>query len=241
MISTILAVTRISLLVILVMVGLIAGLLSPLMSKRLHRGFIKTWHKLVLAILGIKLKLKGQTFQAGTFVVANHISWLDISVLGSSLPTTFLAKQEVSGWPILGFVVQKAGTLFIERGKGAKRAIEQITDSLENGFSVVVFPEGKTTDGVDVNRFQPRLFQSAIDAKCAVQPIALRYLDKAGAKQAGVSYSGNLSFLQSLWKVAGLTRINATASVLPVIPVSESRDQMSKQAEEMIRNVVKSC
>ncbi len=238
LISALMAICRISILLMLVIVGLLAGMISPLMPARMHRRCIRVWHTAVLSILGIRVHVTGEIFKAGSLIVSNHVSWLDISVLGSSLPTIFLAKQEISSWPVLGFVIRKAGTLFIARGKGAKQAIKQISDALERELSVVIFAEGKASEGIDVARFQPRLFQAAIDSGAAVQPIALQYLNAGGDVDTRVSYSGNLTFLQSLWRVSVLSGISVTMTILPAYEASENREKISKRAEEVIRKAV---
>ena len=172
-------------------------------------------------------------------MVSNHISWLDIPVVGSRLPVVFLAKGEIASWPVLGFMTKTAGTLFIERGKGAQDARARLAESLSKKQSVLIFPEGTTTDGHSVNRFYPRLVQSAIDSNVRVQPVALRYSDKDGHVCSGVGYGRNMTFLQSLWQTVCLGRIRVHVRVFELLAPSDSRDWIARQAESKIRTWVR--
>jgi 1-acyl-sn-glycerol-3-phosphate acyltransferase len=222
-------------LVILVLAGLIAGLVSPLMSYQFHCQFITKWHRAVVWIVGIKMEYSGAEFTSGALIVCNHVSWLDISVLGSRYPVIFLAKAEILGWPVLGYVVRKAGTLFIARGNGSASAAESITGALSSNQAVVIFPEGKTTDGLDVARFAPRLFQAAINTGRPVQALGLHYHDSPGNTLTDVSYVGDISFMQSLWKVLCVRGKSVKIHLFSAVSDPESRDSVSKNAREQIR------
>ncbi len=139
-----------------------------------------------------------------TLFVMNHISWFDIPVLASQKPLHFLSKAEVKSWPVIGWFTAKAGTLFIQRGVSgaAENSLKEITQCLESAGSVVVFPEGTTTDGSSLKKFHGRLLQAAINAGVEIQPIALRYPYKNGINPH-VPYIGDLTFMDSVF---GLTR-----------------------------------
>ena len=233
--SKIIAVLRFCGLIILVVAGLVAGLMSPLMTQSFHRQFIKAWHQLVVWIVGVKTEYSGADFTDGALIVSNHVSWLDVSVLGARYPVIFLAKAEIAGWPILGYVTRKAGTLFIVRGKGSSGATESIAGALSMNQSVVIFPEGRTTDGLDVVRFAPRLFQSAITASQPVQALGLLYHDSRGDPLTDVSYVGDLSFMQSLWKVLCVRQKSVKIHLFAPAFELVSRDAVSKNAREQIR------
>jgi len=149
------------------------------------------WNRVMVALLGVRCQYRGAgiaTVDAtpapahgrGALLVSNHISWLDTLVFGARWPVLFLAKSEVAAWPALGWLARRAGTLFIARGHGAEQATRDIGDALRRGRSVVLFAEGRTTDGRGVKRFQPRLLQAALDAGAPVQAAALRYTDRRG-------------------------------------------------------------
>ncbi len=112
----------------------------------------------------------------GVMLVANHVSWLDIILVGCVEPTRFVAKSEIRHWPIAGWLANAMGTFYIRRGKGgAKPLLEKVVPHLRAGGSFIVYPEGTTTDGTSVLPFHARLFQAAVEAQCPVQPLALRF------------------------------------------------------------------
>ena len=230
---------RIAALGCLVVVGLLAGLVSGLLPRNFYLKLARLWHVLVTRAVGAECKFSGDHCHPGALIVCNHISWLDISVLGSRFPVVFLAKKEIASWPILGFVVKKAGTLFIERGRGISKAVQEISAALDSGQSVAVFPEGKTSDGKDVDRFQPRIFKTATDAAVPVQPIGLRYLDAQGQLTSLTSYAGNVNFIQSLWRTVSAKPFTVEIRVFGDLNSDSDRDWLSSNSEEMIRNWLK--
>ena len=152
------------------------GTQSHNLSEEQHK-IIQNWLHRSAEIIGIDIQIHGTPRQSPVFIVANHISWLDIIIISSVLPVSFLSKAEIRSWPIIGTLAANAGTLFIKRGSrnGAAEAIELMRTKLEAGHCVASFPEAKTTDGTSVHKFHARLFAAAIDSKTPVQPVALRY------------------------------------------------------------------
>ena len=108
----------------------------------------------------------------------------------------------------------------------------------KKGTSVLIFPEGKTTSGCSVEKFHPRLLQSAIDCKKHVQPLALKYSRQDGSRIKEVSFHGDVTFLQSLWRTVCVGKINASLVVLEALSVNHDRGQLAQQAETQIRGWV---
>ena len=135
------------------------------------------WYRRVLACLNIRVSVTGQPAEAPCLVVCNHISWLDILVLGSAVPVAFLSKAEVAQWPLISRLSRAGGTLFIQRGGegAARRSIEGIRKAFKRQQSVAVFPEGTTGKGHTVLPFHPRLFAAAIESgvQCTADCVAL--------------------------------------------------------------------
>jgi 1-acyl-sn-glycerol-3-phosphate acyltransferase len=158
--------------------GLCIGLLirvSPAHRRR-RESIAGVWHTGLLRLLGLRVKVQGQPAESVPIIVANHVSWLDVSVLGSMVPTRFLSKAEVKGWPIAGFLATSVGTFYLVRGAGGtKQLTRELVEAVNSGSHVTFFPEGTTTDGVSTLRFQPRLFATAIETGKPVQPVAFRY------------------------------------------------------------------
>ncbi|MDX1812789.1 MAG: lysophospholipid acyltransferase family protein [Gammaproteobacteria bacterium] len=128
-------------------------------------------------ILGLKISTSGKCIKQPALLVANHISWLDIVVIGSQCPTAFLSKSEVGNWPLIGYLAKTSGTLFVKRDskKNVRETREKIESTISDGRSVVVFPEGTTTNGQSIKPFKSSFYQSAIESGVAVQAIALNY------------------------------------------------------------------
>ncbi|MEC7377649.1 MAG: lysophospholipid acyltransferase family protein [Pseudomonadota bacterium] len=126
--------------------------------------------------LGLEIHQHGTPTHSTALFVSNHISWSDIPVLGSLAPIRFLSKAEVGQWPVIGWLAQQAGTLFINRGGGqARRVRERIADNLRAGENVLVFPEGTTSEGLAVLPFHGLLLAAAPDSDTPVQPVTIAY------------------------------------------------------------------
>lgn len=171
---------RLSLLALHVLLGL---LLTPLILTRHAGGVLRTspavtswWHNRVADILSVQITVSGCRPQPPMLIVSNHVSWLDVIVLGGLTHSDFVSKYEVREWPLIGWLAARAGTLFIRRGNGETATIsDQITRRLRGDGLLTLFPEGTTTDGSEVRPFFSRLFAAAIDTGTDVMPVALRY------------------------------------------------------------------
>jgi len=175
---TVRAVVRGTRLVIHLAIGLLLGLVLTLDRwNRLNaQALMSWWCQVALGIFSIELIRNGAPHDGGRITVANHVSWLDIIVIGASEPTRFVAKSEIQNWPIAGSLADACGTFYIRRGKGGSRPLlDKLVPHLKTGGCVTIFPEGTTTDGLSVLPFHPRLFAAALEAQCVVQPVALRY------------------------------------------------------------------
>jgi len=164
---------------------LIAAIIAPLFFRSCEDGNLKPFQKKLiqwemrfcLQLLGIRVRCSGQIPQKTQLIVSNHISWLDILVIGSTLSSCFLSKSEVRNWPIIGKLTIRYGTVFINRGQDSHLVREEISRRLANHINVALFPEGTTSDGTSVRSFFPRLMATAIDTETPIQPVSLRYLN----------------------------------------------------------------
>ena len=156
------------------------------------------WHNRVADILGIRITVSGPRPKAPALLVSNHVSWLDIVVLGGLTHTDFLSKYEVRQWPVIGWLAARSGTLFIRRGNHEAAAVsEQIGQRLRHQGIFTLFPEGRTTDGREVRPFFSRLFAAAIDTGTDVIPVTLRYHIDGGYDPIA-PYTDNQSITQNL-------------------------------------------
>jgi 1-acyl-sn-glycerol-3-phosphate acyltransferase len=183
------------------------------------RHLIKArWSRQLLEVLGVRLQATGTPLAGGLFV-ANHISWLDIFAINALAPTTFLSKDDVRRWPVIGWLAARVGTLFLERGSrsAAQRAREHLLDELRRGSRVGVFPEGTTSFGDQVLPFHGALFQSAIDAAVPVAPMLLRYTDDQGRPSTATAYVGDTSLWQCFRSIVTASGLTAHVTFLPTI------------------------
>ena len=206
------------------------------------------WSHQLLSLLAVELQTYGhvpQTVPGNTLVVANHVSWLDIIALSVRTTPRFIAKREILAWPIIGWMVARAGTLFIDRTnrRDASRVNQIMASSLQQGDCLCVFPEGTTTNGFHMLPFKSSLFESALLASSQVQPVALRYLDADGNPTDAPSYSGNTTLWQSLGKLLRHKKIVVELHYLPILqsnsPALVSRFALSAAAQSDIAQSLK--
>ena len=147
----------------------------------------KKWADSMLEVADVRVEVEGDMPPQGVLQISNHRSFMDILVLLSASPAVYLAKAEISNWPIIGRAAQLAGTVFVKREeKGSRKAArEAIAGVLKQGISVTVFPEGTTAGPPGTLPFKPGSFQVAADLGAPVQLIALEY------PRASDSWTGN--------------------------------------------------
>lgn len=200
----------------------------------------RRWLRRLMRIMGIRFTVRGEPVQGGQMIVCNHVSWIDIPLVGAALTSRFVAKSDIQHWPMIGFIARAIGTFFIRRGTGgSKPLLDKLRPHLARGGSVVIFPEGTTTSGHDVLPFHPRLFQAALDCQAPVQPVALRYgLTAAGEDLAPFIGDDDLvSHIVRMLRSPGLAcELTYCAPLLP--ERYTDRTQMARDAEEAIRRVV---
>ncbi|MEA3292233.1 MAG: lysophospholipid acyltransferase family protein [Pseudomonadota bacterium] len=219
--------------------GVVIAFFSWALPRPLFFRLTRSLHRSLYRAAGIRADYCGDDcLQPGTLIVSNHISWLDIHLIGARWPVVFLAKSSVRRWPVIGWLAARSGTLFIERGSGANKAVKEIGDSLQSGQSVVLFPEGRTSDGNSVGRFHARLFQAVLDNSSPLRPLALRYLTVGGEHDQRASFAGDVNLLQSLWRVLRGGRIHAEIILFDPLPRDLNRQQAAAMAEDRVRAVV---
>ena len=197
------------------------------------------WAQKFLRILKVEL-CPGGTLPIcglqGIVFVANHISWLDIMVILAVYPVHFVAKAEISTWPILGRLCRNAGTLFIEREKRGDtlRINQQISSTLKDGRSVVIFPEGTTGDGDVLQHFHASLLQPAVTAETLLYPVAIRYRNRDGSRNSSVAYV-SVTILQSLIQILTEPEIQVELIFREPIPgAGRNRRELARLAEKAI-------
>ena len=196
----------------------IALLLFPRWDAARRHDRIQWFSRKMLRVMGLELRVLGQLSEGGVLLVANHVSWLDITALHAVAPhARFVSKADIGRWPLLSHLARAANTLFLERERkrDALRVVHLVAQALSDGQTVAVFPEGTTSDGRSLLPFHANLLQAAVATRCAVQPVSLRYSDPEQSFSQAVEFVGSTTLLQSLWRVACARGLVAWVHVLP--------------------------
>ena len=234
-----------------VVLGLITQILFfTWAAPALRHNIIALWSRGLLGLLGVKVQFHNavkhtntvkrndtaecaETTSSTPLVVANHISWLDIFVLLSRLPVVFVAKKELRAWPVLGWLIALSGTQFIDRSRRSslKQVNAALTQRLQGGIAVAVFPEGTTSAGTHILPLHAGVLQAAMDAKAPIQPFVLQYKPAHAAE-----YIGDTTFWQSLCRIMGQGRIIAAVHELRALEYAE--DSNAGYSDEDTRHSV---
>ena len=208
-----------------------------LQGERFDHRVIRAWSAGMMRVFGFRMRRVGTPHPSATLFVANHVSWIDIVALHSQRMMGFVAKQEIAGWPLVGWLAARGETIFHQRGsqESLEGVLHEMLARLRNGRSVGVFPEGRTGDGVVVGPFHARIFLAAVEAGVAVQPVALRYGSGASA-QAVVAFGRGENFMQNFLRLLGEPERDAEVVFLePIEPGGEGgRRRIAELARERI-------
>ena len=213
--------------------------LATTLPVRYHRG--------VGRILGLDVQVVG-TRAAGRSVlyVVNHSSWLDIVVLSTVLPGRFVAKKEVAKWPVVGILAWLQRTVFVARDRhGVSRHRDELMACLEAGDSLILFPEGTSSDGMGVLRFKSALFAIAekpiAGASLRVQPVSLAYTRLNGMPlgrhmRPFFTWYGDMSLGGHLWRALGLGPLTAVVQLHAPVVIEEhaSRKEMAAHCHSVV-------
>lgn len=217
-------------------------LINPLTARwwiageRADHRVIRAWSGALMRIFGFRVRRFGRPLPTAALFVANHVSWMDITLLHSQRVVGFVAKSEISRWPLIGWLARRAGTIYHRRGSNESLAgvLHQMVERLLSGQAVGVFPEGGTTAGDTVRTFHARIFQAAVVAEAPVQPVALRY-GTGGSAQRIIAFRPGENFLQNFLRVLGEpARIAEVHFLAPVAPSADGRRRLAETCRERI-------
>lgn len=221
--------------------GLIQSAIYPHVDQQWQRRLAKNWSARLLSILSIRLRYQGTPPAleiSRAMLAANHVSWLDVYSLQTVCPARFVAKAEIRGWPLLGWLSRNAGTLFIERSKRSDtaRINKHISEALASGDRVAVFPEGTTGDGKALMHFHASLLQPAVNAEAMLYPVAIRYTNMEGEISTAAPYV-NISMIESLRRILREPWINVELIFgTPIDSNGKNRRELARWVEHAIAN-----
>jgi 1-acyl-sn-glycerol-3-phosphate acyltransferase len=223
-----------------VLAHLLAGLFTillvfPRLTEAQKQQRVQTWSAHLLTCFAIKLKVIGHAPKSGPLLlVANHISWLDITALHAALFCRFVAKSEVRQWPVIGFMSARAGTLFISREnrRDAMRVVHHMAERLAAAEVLAVFPEGTTSDGLHLLPFHGNLMQAAISANTPVQPVAIEFISgQTGQRSLAPCYIDDDTLLDSVWRTL------CTPDLVVVLKLGDAQLPLERTRRELAHDM----
>jgi len=231
-----------------------SGALTILPAGRsLRRVFLirntSFFSRIFLALFGIRVHIKHgerlQPLKSGRLIVSNHLSYLDVLVIASLAPSVFITSVELGNTVLLGMLARLGGSHFVERRKamGLKKELAGIAQSLGSGLSVMLFPEGTTSNGDRVHPFKNALFEAARASGSDILPLCLRYKKMneqpvSAENRNSVYYYGGASFLTHLSRLLALESVDVEVVALKIIPAHghPARKELAAEAHKSISN-----
>tara|TARA_B100000900_G_scaffold362190_1_gene335310 strand:- start:748 stop:1572 length:825 start_codon:yes stop_codon:yes gene_type:complete len=233
--------------IFLISFSFLFGKIIPLVDKWLPVFF----HKILLWVLSIEVEIVGEINHSkkSNLFISNHLSYLDVPIMGSNFPLRFVAKSEVENWPLFGFLAKRGRSIFIKRNKtDSVNQKNKILDLLSSREKVFIFPEGTTSDGNRVLKFKSSSFSSVEKQNFTVQPIVIIYSDLNGIPinrwlRPIIAWYGDMDLKPHLSKVVGLMSIKVKLIYLEPVKTQsfKNRKDLSNYLEYKIRKVYSSA
>jgi 1-acyl-sn-glycerol-3-phosphate acyltransferase len=220
------------------------------LRRRWVATFPRFYHRCCCRILGIRVRAIGRPVAARPVLfAANHVSYLDITVLGSLLDASFIAKTEIAGWPLFGWLARLQRSVFIDRrARSTAHQRDSIAARLAANEALILFPEGTSGDGNRVLPFKSALFSVAdhtATGPVTVQPVSIAYT-RVNGMPIGRRYRplfawyGAMAMAPHLWRVLGLGRIEVVVEFHPptTLAACGSRKMLARYCEERVKGGV---
>jgi lyso-ornithine lipid O-acyltransferase len=210
------AVRRIATILLWTLVAIPIQALLMALPGRANIAFGRFYWRTIAWLMGLKMQVVGEQARGQSVLfVSNHSSWLDIVVLGGALDACFVAKREVGEWPVVNIVAKLGRTVFVSRNRTqTKGEAGLIRERLGTGDSVILFPEGTTSDGGRVLPFRSA-FLSVADHARVVQPVSIVF-DRLGGLPACrrdrplFAWYGDMDIGSHFWRLARRSKTRAT-------------------------------
>ncbi|QHS51478.1 1-acyl-sn-glycerol-3-phosphate acyltransferase [Edaphobacter sp. 12200R-103] len=228
---------------VLAVIGLLLALAIDFLLRPVDRPAQAAWRihrycKRILRALGVSWSAEGAPIATGA-IISNHLSYLDILVFAAAHPFIMVAKSEVRGWPGIGWLTRKAGTVYVVRGGGPATypAVNRaMAEAYRCGFPVLFFPEGTTTDGSEILPFRRGLFHSVLNEGVELQAAALHYAsgDPSVSVANDVCWWGDALLLPHIWRLAQSSGVQASLRFGTALSEREDRFVLSQSARQEI-------
>ena len=206
----------------------------PRARRRLRGVLFRSWARGLLPLFGLEVEVRGARPPAPCLYVSNHLGYVDVLVLASQLDCVFVAKTEIAAWPFAGALASSMHTIYVDREqhRDLPRVNAAICAALADELTVVLFPEGQSSDGARVLPFKSPLFESAVQLGVPVWGGALRYTGPPGRPPASeiVAFWGEIGFVAHLVRLLrspGGWRATLTLGAAPIAP--RDRKQLARE------------
>jgi len=213
---------------------------------------VSFFSRLLLRVFNIRVHVKHRErlheIVHGRLIVANHVSYTDVLIIASLVPSIFITSTELRATLALGTLARLGGCLFVDRRRpaGLKQEINTISRAIGEGYTVVLFPEGTTSNGDHVHAFKKSLFDAAVASRCHILPLCIRYIrvnDQPITRhdRDSIYYYGGTGFFEHLPRLLRLRSIDV--EVLPqktiAVHATDTRKDLASRAHDEISRAYK--
>jgi 1-acyl-sn-glycerol-3-phosphate acyltransferase len=214
-----------------------------------QRSLPHAYHRFVARLFGIRIRVIGAPAKAGgTLLLANHTGWLDIVIFSAVAPISFVAKSEVASWPFFGTLARLQRTVFVERARRSETGAtsDVIRERLLQGDTLVLFPEGTSSDGNEVLPFKSALLGAAVagspgqdQVEITVQPVSTAYTGIHGIPMGRenrplFAWYGDMDLVPHLWEALKAGPLDVVVEFHPPLTVAD-RKELARRAEAVVR------
>jgi lyso-ornithine lipid O-acyltransferase len=210
------------------------------------------FHRFVCRVLGIRITVKGTPPQAAVLILSNHVSWLDVPVIASLIPLSFVAKQEIGGWPFFGTLARLQRSVFVDRTRrhATTAANAMIAERLAAGDAIVLFAEGTTGDGTRLLPFRTalvgaaqRLMAEGAGRQVELKPLSVAYVGRHGlplgrAGRSTVAWFGDLDLMPHFLGILKGAPFDIVVEWGEAVPFDGDRKAATRLAEARVRSAL---
>ena len=207
-------------------------------SLRWRYRLMRAWARGIARVARLEIAVAGEPPRRPFLLVSNHLSYVDIIVLSSTVEGSYVSRGDVKDWPVVGLLCRSMGVIFVDRDRRAdvQRVSAEMRERLGAGEGVVLFPEGTSTAGDRVLPFRPSLLECAVEAGVPVHYATVHYETDAGEPPAhmAICWWGKMEFAPHFLGLLQLPRARATVRFGPEPIASANRKELARALWEAV-------